>query len=207
MEDPRVQVFDRDLGFRSEFIVEGGLPVDIAQDRPRGMAIALYSDTSYGIVLRYDRPEGGKPLRVQLEPTGRAHPLYAAARIAVCPDGLLVAGYLFMNRVELYSRKGRFLRRFSVRQMPRGMTEKEDSRIPEDTYIRKVLVDGAGRILLLGGSQAPHPGRDIFIYREDGSFVRTFELPFRCRVLAAGGRGSFYASDAAGTRIEKFTIR
>jgi hypothetical protein len=207
MEDPRVQVFDEGLGFRGEFNVKGGLPVDIAPDRPRGMAIALYSDTSYGIVLRYDRPEGGEPSRVQMEPTGRAHPLYAAARIAVCPDGLLVAGYLFMNRVELYTRNGRLLRRFSVLQMPATISAKDDRRVPEDTYIRKVLVDGAGRILLLGGNQAPHPGQDIFIYREDGSFIRTYELPFKCRVLASGGNGSIYASDAAGTRIEKFTLR
>jgi hypothetical protein len=140
-----------------------------------------------------------------LAPTGRSHPLYGAARIAVCRDGTLVVGYLFMNRVELYGRKGGLCRRFTVGQMP--VTRGDGSRVPEDTYIRKVLVDGAGRILLLGGSKSPHPGRDIFLYRRDGSFIRTFELPFRCRVLAPGEENSVYAGDESGTRVERFTIQ
>ncbi len=207
MEDPRIQVFDTGLAYRGGFIVPWGMPVDIAPEWPRGMAVALYSDSSRGMVLIYEGPEGGTPRRMLLEPTGKGHPLYAASRIAVCRDGTLVVAYLFMNRVELYSREGRFGRRFSVEGMVRGGKEEDDRGVPEKTYFRKVLLDNAGDILLLGGNQAPHPGRDIFVCRRNGSCIRTFVLPSRSRVIAVGEKNTLYATDEAGTRVEKYILR
>jgi hypothetical protein len=206
MEDPRVQVFDTGLVFRGGFIVPWGMPVDIAPGWPRGMAIALYSDSSRAMVLRYGGPEGGTPRRLLLEPTGKRHPLYAASRIAVCRDGTLVVAYLFMNRVELYGREGGLRRRFSVGGMASG-EEDDDRQVPEKTYFRKVLLDAGGNVLLLGGNQAPHPGRDIFVCRRDGSCIRTFVLPHRSRVIASGEGNTIYATDEAGTRVERYTLR
>jgi hypothetical protein len=207
MEDPRIQVFDTGLVYRGGFIVPWGMPVDITPGWPRGMAIALYSDSSRGMVLRYEGPEGGTPRRILLEPTGKRHPLYSASRIALCRDGTLVVAYLFMNRVELYSREGRFRRWFSVGGMVRGEEEEDDQGVPEKTYFRKVLLDDAGNILLLGGNQAPHPGRDIFVCRRNGSCIRTFVLPSRSRVIAVGEKNTLYATDEAGTRVEKYILR
>jgi hypothetical protein len=207
MEDRRIQVFDTGLRYRSAFVVRGGMPVDITAGWSGGMAIALYSDSSCGMVLRYAGPEGVNPRRIPLEPTGKRHPLYAASRIAVCRDGTLVVAYLFMNRVELYSREGRFRRRFSVAAMTRQSGEEDDLRVPEETYFRKVLVDAAGNILLLGGTRAPHPGRDLFVYGRDGSSLRTFVLPFKTRLVAAGEENALYATDEAGTRVERYTLR
>jgi hypothetical protein len=207
MEDPRIQVFDTGLMYRGGFVVPGGMPVDITAVWPRGMAIALYADSSRGTVLRYQGPEGSNPRRVVLEPTGKRHPLYSASRIAVCRDGTLVVAYLFMNRVELYSREGRIRRRFSVEAMAGRKGDEDDWRVPERTYFRKVLLDTGGNILLLGGNQSPHPGRDIFVYGRDGSCVRTFVLPARSRVVAAGEKNTLYATDEAGTRVERYILR
>jgi hypothetical protein len=207
MEDPRIQVFDTGLTYRGGFIVQGGMPVDITPGWPRGMAIALYGDSSRGMVLKYNGPGWLNPRRIPLEPTGKAHPLYAASRIALCRDGTLVVAYLFMNRVELYSREGRFRRRFSVGGMVCGKGDDDDGQVPEKTYFRKVLLDAAGNILLLGGNQAPHPGRDIFVCRRDGSCIRTFVLPCGSRVIAAGEKNALYATDEAGTRVEKYILR
>ncbi|HEX7572337.1 MAG TPA: hypothetical protein VF514_04535 [Bacteroidota bacterium] len=207
MEDPRIQVFDTGLVYRGGFIVPWGMPVDITPGWPRGMAIALYSDSSRGMVLRYEGSEGGPPRRILLEPTGKGHPLYSASRIAVCRDGTLVVAYLFRNRVELYSREGRFRRWFSVGGMVHGEEDDDDRGVPEKTYFRKVLLDDAGNILLLGGNQAPHPGRDIFVCKRDGSCIRTFVLPSRSRVVAAGEKNTLYATDEAGTRVEKYILR
>ena len=207
MEDPRIQVFDTGLVFRGGFIVPGGMPVDITPVWPRGMAIALYGDSSHGVVLRYDGTEGRSPQRIPLEPTGKGHPLYAASRIAVCHDGTLVVAYLFINRVELYSREGRLLRRFSVGGMVSEGGEEDDRQVPQRTYFRKVLLDAAGNILLLGGNQAPHPGRDIFVRRRDGSSIHTFVLPSRTRLIAAGENHALYATDEGGTRVERYILR
>jgi len=207
MEERRIQVFDTSLAYRGGFVVEGGMPVDIAPARPRGMAIALFGDSSRAIVLRYERPDGNDPVRVALEPTGKMHPLYAASRIAVCRDGGLVVAYLFMNRVEFYTPEGRLQRRFSVGGMARPAEDRGSRMVPEDTYFRKVIVDEAGNILLLGGNQAPHPGRDIFVFRRDGSFIRTFLLPVRTRVIASGENNTLYATDESGTRVERYVLR
>jgi hypothetical protein len=206
-EDPRIQVFDTGLRYRGGFIVQGGMPVDIAPEGSRGMAIALYGDSTRATVLRYEGSEGGNPRRIPLEPTGKGHPLYSAIRIAVCRDGALVVAYLFMNRVEIYSREGRFRRRFSVGGMTPQKGEEVNWQVPERTYFRKVLLDAAGNILLLGGNQAPHPGRDIFVCGRDGSWLRTFVLPFKSRVIAAGEKNTLYATDEGGTRVERYILR
>jgi hypothetical protein len=83
----------------------------------------------------------------------------------------------------------------------------DDGRIPEETYFRKVLVDAAGNILLLGGSQSPHPGRDVFLCRKDGSLLRTFVLASRSRLIALGKPGALYATDETGTIVEKYSLR
>jgi hypothetical protein len=207
MEDRRIQVFDTELRHRGEILVQGGMPVDIAPVWPRGLAVALYGDSTGGTVLRYEGPVWGNPRRILLEPTGKGHPLYAASRIAVCRDGTLVVAYLFMNRVEFYSREGRIRRRFSVGAIAPRKGKENNLQVPEETYFRKVLVDAAGHILLLGGNRSPHPGRDIFVYRRDGSSVRTFVLPFKTRVIAAGENNALYATDEAGTRVERYTLR
>jgi hypothetical protein len=203
----RVQVFDTDLVYRGEFVVDGGMPVDIAAVKPAGMAVALFGDSARGTVLLLKGPEDGHPRRVRLEPSGRLHPLYAAVRIAVCRDGSVVAAYLFLNRVELYSRKGRLQRRFSVREMPRGEIAGDDRHVPEETYFRKVLISAGGNILLLGGNQSPHPGRDIFVCAPDGSYIRTLVLPSRSRLIAAGKGNALYATDESGTQVTRFVVR
>jgi len=206
-QDHRIQVFDTDLRYRGEIVVQGGMPVDIAHGRSRTVAVALYTDSSRAVVLTYDGPEGRDPHRIPLEPTGEIHPLYSACRIALSRDGTLVAAYLFLNRVEIYGPDGRFLRRFSVDGMPRAETHEADGQVPEKTFVRKVLVDGSENILLLGGNQASHPGRDVFMYRPDGSHVRTFILPFRSRVIAGGENNTVYATDEAGTRVDTYILR
>jgi hypothetical protein len=91
--------------------------------------------------------------------------------------------------------------------MVRGGEEGDDRQVPEKTYFRKVLLDAQGNILLLGGNQAPHPGRDLFVCREDGTFIRTFVLPHRSRVVAAGEKNAVYATDEEGTRVERYILR
>lgn len=205
-EDRRIQTFDTDLMYRGEFAVTGGIPVDIAPGFLRGYAIALYTDSSHGTVLRFDGPLTMNPRRIQLLPTGKIHPLYAATRIALFPDGSIVAGYLFMNRVEIYGPDGRLRRWFSLTSMPLANGRDDDGRVPEETFVRKVLVNRAGEIFLLGGNQAPHPGRDIFIYRADGSFIRTLVIPGRTRLIAAGGNTTLYVTDESGSRVERYRI-
>ena len=206
-EKLRIQVFDSRLRYEGEFDVRGGMPVDVTPDGLQGIAVALYSDTSRAIVLRYDSAGGGNPRRVLLRPTGKSHPLYAASRIAVLADGTLVVAYLFMNRVDLYTPAGNYRRSFSIPGMAPPGTNVDDGRLPEETYFRKVLVDGAGRILLLGGSQSPHPGRDVFLCARDGSLLRTFILRSRSRLIARGEPGALYATDETGTVVEKYLLR
>jgi hypothetical protein len=203
----RIQVFDTALGYRGVFSVQGGMPVDMVACKPGGMAIALYSDTCAAAILVYDRPEGCIPRRVQLLPTGMKHPLYGAVRIGVFRDGTIVVAYLFMNRVEVYSLEGKLLRRFSVPSLGVGEKGIDNGLLPEETYFRKVLVDGSDNILLLGGNRAPHPGREIFVCSRNGRFLRTYLLPFRARVIAGGENNEVFAADEGGTRVEGYTIR
>ena len=203
----RIQVFDTALSYLGGFTVKGGMPVDIAPIEPGGMAIALYSDTSAAALLLYHSPDDRAPRRVRLEPTGKRHPLYGAVRLAVCRDGLLVVAYLFLNRVELYSSQGRFLRRFSVATLGGEGEGFDDGHVPEETFFRKVVVDDFGKILLLGGNRGPHPGRDLFVCSRKGRLLRTFVLPFRTRVIARGENNTLYATDEGGTRVERYDIR
>jgi len=201
----RIQVFDTSLAYRNGFAVQGGMPVDMAPLAPEGVAIALYSDTARAALLLYDSPESRAPRRIHLKPTGKKHPLYGAVRMSVSPEGAFVIAYLFLNRVEIYSRRGSLIRRFSLGAL--GGEEIDDGQVPERTFFRKVIVDRSRRILLLGGNRAPHPGRDLFVCSMKGSLLRTFLLPFRTRTIAPGEHDTFYATDEGGTCVGKYDIR
>jgi hypothetical protein len=204
--DPRIELFDTDLKYRGEFVVRGGMPVDIAKAGPRGLALALYSDTAGASVLLCEEPEGINVRRIVISATGMKNPLYAASHIAVCRDGSIVVASLFLNRVEMYSTGGKLLRRFSIAGMVSPPQCDDDGRVPGSTYFRKVVVDGQGRILLLGGNQAFHPGRDLFVCSSNGSYLRTCTLQFKPRVIVPGGGKALYATDETGTRIERYII-
>ena len=207
MEDPRVEVFDTALAFREEFRVSGGLPVDLAPAGGATFALALCSDSARPEVL-FCRPGRQAPVaRLLLAPTGCLLPLYSAVRIAICPGGSIVAAYLFLNRVEQYSRTGRLLRRFAVACMPHNTPLPGDRHIPEETYFRKVLVDGEGNILLLGGNQSPHPGRDLFVCGPEGTLLRTLVLPSKPRTVTLGHGAMLLATDEAGTCVIAYSLR
>jgi len=207
VEDPRIEVFDTGLVFRNEFSVSGGWPVDLSYAGRGAFALALCGDSTAPEVLLYRFGNPAATRRFRLAPTGYRHPLYTAVRIAVSPGGNIVAAYLFMNRVETYSTSGRLLRRFALGPMPSGTGNAADRRIPEDTYFRKVLIDRRGNIVLLGGNQAPHPGRDLFICSPSGNLIHTFVLPCRPRTVAPGPAHMILATDENGTGVIAYTLR
>ena len=207
VEDPRAEVFDTALVFREELHLSGGLPVDIAPAGRSTFAVALCGDSA-GAEVRFCRPgRTDYTARFRLTPTGCMQPLYSAVRIAVTPGGNVVAAYLFMNRVEVYSRTGKALRRFAVGLMPCTTIVPGEKRIPEETFFRKVLVEPDGTLVLLGGNQSPHPGRDLFICTPGGTLLRTLVLPSKPRTLALGRAPKLLATDEAGTCVIVYSLR
>jgi len=206
VEDPRIEIFDTGLVFREEVRVSGGLPVDLAQAGGGAFAVALCGDSTSAEVLLYRPGRHEQPARLRLAPTGCRLPLYAAVRVGFSPGGRIVAAYLFLNRVEIYSRRGRLLRRFAVDGMPCRIAEPGDRRIPEETYFRKVLVDTDGSIILLGGNQGPHPGRDLFICSSSGNVRRRLVLPSRARTLSLGGAHRLLAASEDGTAVIMYNL-
>ena len=207
IEDPRIEIFDSALGFREEIRVSGGLPVDLARAGDAAFAVALCGDSARADVLFFRPAHAGPVARLRLAPTGSTLPLYAAVRIAILPGGSLVAAYLFLNRVEIYSRAGILLRRFSLALMPAGTVPPGDRHVPEETFFRKVMADGNGNIFLLGGNQSPHPGRDLFVCSPAGTLLRTLVLPVKPRTVALAPGARLLATDESGTDVIAYNLR
>ncbi|HXX64330.1 MAG TPA: hypothetical protein VEO56_11105, partial [Bacteroidota bacterium] len=71
VEDPRVQIFGRDLTYLGEFCVPDAMPIDIACMRSGSLAIAIIADSTHGAVLVYANMKGRSPRRITFEETGR----------------------------------------------------------------------------------------------------------------------------------------
>lgn len=206
VQDPRIQIFDRDLSYLGEFSVADAMPIDIACTPCGWLGVAIIVDSAHGGVLLYPNMCGRFPRRILFQRTGKKHPLYGATRIGLCHDGTVVAAYLFMNRVELYTRTGRLLRQFTVPAMSEFIGDGEGTSVPEKTYIRRVLTRANGEIILVGGTEAPNPGRDLFVFNREGTYLGTRTLPEKSRVICVGEQGSLYAAEEFGTSIRKFLV-
>jgi len=203
MNDARIQAFSTDLGYITSFTVEGGHPADMAVGPGGELVVATFDEEQDEQALNvYPCVRGGSPRRIPLGPTGKTHRLYGACRVGVCPDGTIVVAYIFMNRVDLYSREGRLRRRLKAP----GIRElNEDARrLPEETCFRGVATDRRGNILLLGGSRARHGHADVLVYDAAGGYIRTITLPQKTRLIALDHQGGMYATAGEGMLVRRY---
>jgi hypothetical protein len=205
--NPVIQFFTSDLVPLGSGRPYDGQPVSLAVDGMGSLVIAGVRNRWGRQMLRFlpsllatTGPD------VTLPPSRRADGFSDVCHLAVTSAGQIVVAYLFENRVIWIRRDGTLVRSLAVPQLRRLTPEESKARIPGETAVKSVVADMRGRIFLLGGSLAPHPHRDVFIFTHGGKYLGLATLPYPSRLLAIDRKGFLYGTSNESTAISKYAI-
>ncbi len=108
----------------------------------------------------------------------------------------MAVSYYVQNRIELWDTSGRFIREFSVPDLPERARTVTGSRpgllVPDGNIFRSMTADGHGRIYLLGADYSDNPGREVLELDGMGTFRRRLVLAGKCVLIRADGAGVLY---------------
>ena len=120
--------------------------------------------------------------------------------------------YLFQDLLEKRDARGNLLWSWSesgdrkVKTRAVGLPQRSVD-LPEKTFYKDVVLDPAGRLLVLAGDQAKHPSRDVRVFGPDGQYRITFTLPEASHCLHIDEKGFLYARANGGVTLKKYRLR
>ena len=199
-----LQVFDRNLVYLKTIPAPGSV---------EGLAVL-----PGGSIAAAVRPSQDRPTLIVLSPEGtilRQFPLYNEDRLlstgtvslAAGPKGEFYLGYLFQNLIEKRGAGGeRIWFRSPMKDKPNPPVDFLSFKLPSETCILSLARDSRGRIYALGGTQAVHAGRDVFVFGADGSSAGGFILPEPSHTLYFDHRDCLYVSADAGMTVKTYRL-
>jgi hypothetical protein len=203
---PQLSVFDRELGFQKTIPLTRvltslrGLPDGtlaavglsfVPDERP-----VIWLSDSQGRVLR-EIPFGSKPS------------FFAGgmASLGLAGEDFVLA-YHYRDRVERLDRDGKTLWSKDLFHFKEAEVENISGlKVGTSLVYKDVGVDRTGRIYVLGGSQARHPSRDVYVLDRNGRLEATLVLPDTTHAIFLDDRGFLYSRANEGVTIKKFRVR
>jgi hypothetical protein len=205
--NPWIQFFTtslQPLGARRPY---DGQPLCLAADGRGRMTVAgmrEQGDRQVLCCLPSMMATGG--IRSAIPPGGHTEEFFQVSHLAITPNGMTVVAFQFENRIVWIDARGRLVRDLSVPSLRRLSAVEDAEPIPDETAFKSVAVDARGRIYILGGSLAPHPHRDLFLFDRRGRSLGVATLPSPSRLIAVDARGNVYGTSDEGGMLLKYRL-
>ena len=199
-----LQVFDRDLVFQKTIAMPG--TVDGLAALPGGRVAACVRP-SYLLAKVIVYTPDGAPVRefIVADSTGRE--IFGSVRMEIDRSGEFYFGYLFRDLLEKRDAEGRRIwSRAAIGGGPNPVDDIKGLKIPSETCVLSLAGDGRGRIYVLGGSLAAHHGRDVFVFRPDGSPLASFLLPEPSHTVYFDHQDRLCVSADGGTTMRRYRV-
>jgi hypothetical protein len=202
---PRISVFDKALKFLYGIPLTG--PVHCLRALSDGTVMAAFPPVGKG---EYETIWSGDSRGRTLAriPHGTDPDLADEERAAFAPAGSdIILAYNFKDRLVRMDRQGRVRWVRNLNHFPdAGMERRLGFKLPSHFLYKDVVVDGLGRIYVLGGTPARHPSRDVYVLDPEGKLLTTLVLPEASHCLVLDGKGFLYSRAGEGTTIKKFRV-
>ncbi|MCX6565573.1 MAG: hypothetical protein NTW38_03985 [Candidatus Aminicenantes bacterium] len=199
-----LQVFDRNLVYRETLLMPG--TVDGLAGFPGGRVAACIRPSYTQAKVVVFSPDG-TPVREFALSDPKDPTLFGTVSFAVDPSGESYFGYLFRDLVEKRSAAGeRIWARTAIGAGPSAVNDVQGFKVPSETCILSLARDGQGRVFILGGTKAVHQGRDVFVFRPDGSVLASLVLPEPSHTLYFDHRDRLYVSADGGVTMKKYRV-
>ena len=199
-----LQAFDLNLVYRETLPMPG--TVDGLAGLPGGRIAACVrpSYTSAKVVIFL--PDG-TPVREFVLSELKDPTVFGTVCFAVDPSGESYFSYLFRDLVEKRNAAGeRVWAREVLGAGPGVLNDVQGLKVPSETCLLSLARDGQGRVFALGGTKAVHQGRDVFVFRSDGSALASFILPEPSHSLYFDHRDCLYVSADGGVTMKKYRV-
>jgi len=207
--NPGIQVFDRDLTFKT------AIPCRSAVQAMRALGpdkVAVLTMRALGASSLQVLNAEGTLLSELSFADPKAGLLMDSASFTALPDGSFVIAYLFQDRVERWTAEGRRVWSRAVLGPKKVPTTKMDSplgslTLPTETCFHDIAADSRGRLFVLGGRMAKNAARDVFVLDADGRLFTTFTLPDTSHCLVIDGKDQLYVRANEGITLKKYRMR
>ncbi len=205
----QVQIFSpHGLGVQS--LRSSPSPFDVGFDGPGNVWISSVTVRSEERVVAYDTQ--GRRIRSITVGTedARRYLLEAVVLAASSTSDIIALATVFANQISVYDIRGRMIRSFPIPDLPDHADIDQEYRgeiLPVKDVIKDIAVDKKGNLFVLGGTQAPHPARDVFIMSLSGKMEGRVLLPHPSSLIALDGAGCLYTTSDERTRIKKYRLK
>lgn len=199
-----VQVFDRELVYQRTLPVSG--TVGALDAFPDGRLVAAVRESTAIPSLLILSPSGVKLNRMILSESADPF-LFDSISLATDPSDGFYLGFLFSDRVEKRNGRGEPVwskTPFGGRKA--SLESVAGFKVPSETCIQDLAVDQQGRLYVLGGGIAAHPGRDVLIFNPDGTAAGTFILPEPSHSLYFDRENRLYVSADSGVTMKRYRL-
>ncbi|MBN1939016.1 MAG: hypothetical protein JW843_05495 [Candidatus Aminicenantes bacterium] len=202
--DRSIRVFDRELVFQRSLPMPGGVgALDIFPDGRLAAAVREAAGTPSVFLFS---PDGAVSRKIPL--TGQDDPrLVDSVSLVADTSGGFYVGYLFTDRVEKRNADGELVWSKSPFRMKQSARENiQGWKIPSETCIQGLALDAEGRIYVLGGRRAAHPGRDVLIFDPAGNAVGSFLLPEPSHSLYFDRKNRLHVAADGGVTMKRYRL-
>lgn len=186
---PRVLIYDRRFNFLNSFNVDGTI-VDISFDKYNNLWLGVLDLQGRAKLVKLDL-RGNILNSIELkygntQEIGIFKNENKGVMNLFCFDiskfDMIVVGYLFLNRIEIWNINGSLIREFKINGLPDESEKKLISvklfsreYIPKGFILKDIAVDD--NIYILGGSYSENPHRDLYVFNFEGELINKLILP------------------------------
>jgi len=184
---------------------------DIAFDKGGRLYASMIPFGDKESVIRLFDRSGNIVLHIPLYKTSR-DPFLNITMLCVDANDYLIVGYLYINKIIVYTDKHEFLTQFKIKELPDQSIANElnSSKIgsfPEGEMFRDIAADKKGYIYVLGGFYSKHPNRDVYVTNYNGDLQTTFILPDESGTLYFDTKGFLYTREQKRTVVKKYAVQ
>jgi len=199
-----VQVFDRELVFQRTLTMPGTVGAfDVFPDGRLAVAVRASIGLPAIFILS---PDGTKSRVISLADPKDPSRIDTVGLVAD-PAGGFTLGYLFSDRIERRTENGDLIwTKTPIGGRPVEPENVQGLRVPSQTCVLSLARDVRGRIYVLGGNKAVHPGRDVFIFSPDGIIVGAFCLPEPSHSVYFDRQDRLYVSADGGVTMKRYRL-
>jgi hypothetical protein len=185
-------------------------PFDVGFDGLGNIWISSVTVSSEERVVAYDT--SGRRIRSIAVGTGDTRK-YLLEAVLLATNGSMdkiALATVFANRISVYDIGGRIIGSFPVSDLPDHADIDQEYRgeiLPVRDVIKDITVDQKGNLYILGGTQGPHPARDVYIMSLSGHLKGRVLLPYPSSLIAIDEAGCLYTTSDERTRIRKYRLK
>lgn len=182
-----------------------GLIFNIGFDKEENIWIGVNTGIKYFTLFKYSI--NGTILDTIPLKYSKGSLLHDFFNFVITSEGYVIVTYIYHNKIEIWETNGKFVREFSIKDMPTWpeYIDTEDIKVPKGILIGSIAYLNK-ELYLLGGHYTENRFKDVYVYNILGEFIKKLNLPNAASKIYVTKGVFLYAIENRKTRVSKYKI-